>query len=237
MIDACLAAGAEARSLDKVRRSIARLDFVAGAVELFARALSDEPVPIELAGEIVPRMYDASTAALLSFWLKVIASADDVQLMPLHDLVTVKFEQLRDEQLAATMERLAKYRAWDHSQRALDVLTARMHLVPEMRDRLRSVVVAGVIRARRFELATRNLGAMSSPRFESFKVTELLAVSIAQRTPHALDQLIHFCQRALQEPSGDLLESLGQSVSSLEPALGLILQRGAVASDVVDQRH
>jgi hypothetical protein len=162
---------------------------------------------------------------------------DDVRRMVLSELAEVRFSQLGDEQLGATIQRLLKYRAWSVAERALGALVAREHLSRDARDGARLYFIVRALRGRRFELVTRHMEALQAPRFDAIRDALILAVAMIKRSPDAIDRLIAFSERAVRDRSGLLISNLGETLSPLLPAFGLLILRGAVASDVVETKR
>ncbi len=160
-------------------------------------------------------------------------TASEVQTWPLRDLATMRFHQFSDESLAAAIDRLLKYRAWDITERALDALDSREHLGGKARDQLRNLLVSRAVQCRRWDLVAKHAKKFCSPRFSKMKANVELLMPVIERAPDAIDHLLRFAERAVHAPKGSVNGGIALLLHAM-PALGILLLRAEFASGTVE---
>lgn len=159
----------------------------------------------------------------------------EVQSWPLSDLATMRFHQLGDEQLAAAIDRLAKYRAWEIAERALEELASRDDLTREARDQVRNLLIGRAIQCRRWDLVAKHAKKFCSPHFSGMKSTVAMLTPVLERAPNAIDHLLQFAERAVHNPKRFAEGGVAILLHAM-PALGLLLLRAEIASGAIDTK-
>jgi len=160
----------------------------------------------------------------------------EVQTWPLGDLATMRFRQLGDEQLGAAIERLIKYRAWDVADHALDALAAREHLPRETRDHVRNCLITRAMQCRRWDLVAKHVAKFSSPRYSLMKSTVTSLLPVLARAPDAIDRLLQFAARAVDDPTRADDGGVALLLHAM-PALGILLVRAEIASGAIEPKR
>jgi hypothetical protein len=148
----------------------------------------------------------------------------------------MRFRQLGDEQLGAAIERLVKYRAWDVAERALDALAAREHLPRGTRDHVRNHLITRAIQCRRWDLVAKHVAKLSSPRYSLMKSTVPTLLPVLSRAPDAIDRLLQFAERAVNDPTRPVDGSVALLLHAM-PALGILLVRAEIASGAIEPKR
>jgi hypothetical protein len=155
----------------------------------------------------------------------------DIMTMPLPELgelVQESCRELSNVALAAALERLLTYRAWEHVDEAFKEFDRRTSIDVADRDRARLTVFERARAGRHFERARSYVvGFRTAPLRTMAPILEL-SIALRERSPDAFSVLARVADAALHDSSGSLAQNIAPSLLLAAPALGLLFVRGAL---------
>lgn len=155
-------------------------------------------------------------------------SPHGVERMTPRDLAAIDPASLKDPSLVAWFRRQVRCRDWTRASLAMNEMATRNSL-KNGRDGHRRELIQAAIVARRFDVAAVHVASLEAPADAE---VERVALAIALDDVDAMARLRRAASRAVADPTGKAGSYLATMVTHADPALGILLARGAL-----DPRH
>lgn len=153
--------------------------------------------------------------------------ADQLGLLTRADQAALDLDRLRPHTLTGLLRCHLLLHDWPRARAAVDALRRRPGIpADEWHDEL----VQGALAARRFDIARELLPDIAMP--ETRAEVEL-CVALASGEPDALERLRTQAREAVADASAHRAIELAHTLLSVDPALGILVARGAISPDRV----
>ena len=151
-------------------------------------------------------------------------SRHGIERMTPRDLAVIDPASLKDPSLVAWFRRQVRCRDWTRASLAMNEIATRNSL-KNGRDGHRRELVQTAIVARRFDVAAVHAASLEAPADAE---AECVALAIALDDDDAMARLRRAASRAVADPTGKASSYLATMVTQADPALGILLARGAL---------
>ncbi|HUJ58010.1 MAG TPA: SEC-C metal-binding domain-containing protein [Kofleriaceae bacterium] len=154
-------------------------------------------------------------------------TAEHVLVLELRDLARVDLGRLATQPLRAAFRRFVRARAWDHAERALDLLIARE---PEQADDDRDELIDYLLECRERARARAHVARLVAPE-RQYRTLELAA---HDDPAAAWRDLVELSERALRGGDNGAELDLAYTLLRASPALGIHAARACIGARQVD---